>query len=242
MTVLTHERATVRDAEREAPLFVEDLARYRFAAQYVADRAVLDIACGSGYGSALLRDEGRARTVYGYDCCAAPLMVAMRHHAHHAIFFGQAAAEAIPAKDHSLDVAVSLETFEHVKAPMRLLAELRRVLKPDGLAIISTPVNESEGRFSPENPFHVREYSSAEFQGLVATAFPCVEIYSQLTDYADGLPPALQALPRGFRWTVRTLMGLPGRHAIFSRIVRGVDPRAAYQIAVAHGTVTEKLS
>ena len=156
---------------------VEHRQRYNWAAQHCSGRHVLDVACGVGYGSAMLCEAGAASVVavdLAFDAIAAngderqPL-------------FTNANACALPFGDHTFDVVVSFETIEHVPEPERLLKEIRRVLKPSGTCVCSSPNRD----FQPfagekeENPFHISEMSFAEFDQLFTKYFSVTERFSQ---------------------------------------------------------------
>src|SRR5438093_11285431 len=115
---MTHERAPITDiAAADGSIFVEDIERYRFASQYVADKRVVDIACGTGYGSAMLVELGRAKLVHGLDASDVAIVHAAGTYRSPQLRFALAKAEKIPMPDASFDVGVSMETFEHLSTP-----------------------------------------------------------------------------------------------------------------------------
>jgi ubiquinone/menaquinone biosynthesis C-methylase UbiE len=131
------------------------------------EHRVLDIACGYGFGSARL--AGSVREVVGADLDEATICrVTERYAALANLSFTAANALAMPFADASFDAVVSFETIEHLEAPL-FLSEVRRVLKPGGLFIMSTPQN-AIGHV-PVNPHHVIEYSLAGIQAVVAPFF-----------------------------------------------------------------------
>ena len=242
---MTHERVPIFGMS-DSQEFVEDFERYRFASRYVAGKRVVDLACGTGYGAEMLVRDGKAIVVYAIDASHDAIMEAAAVYRSRAIKFLTGTAERIPLPDASVDVAVSMETFEHLRQPQRLLEEFRRVLVPNGLLVISTPRNDTESRLQPDNPFHVREYSAAEFRQSLEGVFPSIIVWSQFVDYTDDTPAALGApdsfirkVGRAVIWTsvrrkLRRAVGSRGRARSGSRIVEGEDARAAYQIAVCH--------
>src|SRR5438094_2398117 len=242
---MTHERGPITDSSAQsASVFVEDVERYRFASQFVAGKRVLDIACGTGYGAELLVRVGHALLVHAIDGSDEAIVQAAGTFRLPQLRFQRGKAEQIPVADGSVDVAVSMETFEHLQAPQLFLHELRRVLVPDGFLIISTPRNDSDTRYHPANPYHVREYSATEFRNALEAVFKSVTMWSQLTDYEDDTPAvfvskqsplgkfARTIVPLPARRWLRESMGFRGLQPKYSRIVEGEDPRAAYQIAV----------
>lgn len=156
-----------------------DVVRYEFAGSYVKGKNVLDIACGNGYGTIMLLKSG-ASEVYGVDL-EKNIIAALRekYSSIKNLFFNEGSAYEIPFPNDFFDTVVSIETLEHLQNPKIFLKEVNRVLKPNGLVILSTPLNESETRFSPSNPFHVREYNLAEFKDLLKFYFIEIDLFFQ---------------------------------------------------------------
>ena len=148
--------------------------RYAFARRYAAGKRVLDVACGEGYGSALL--AGVAGAVTGIDIDAGAIAHARQSYAALAnISFAEGSASMLPLADASVDVVVSFETIEHLPRAdqPRMLAEIARVLAADGVLVMSAPnpVEYSAAR-NYRNPFHLHEPDRAELAALVGGAFP----------------------------------------------------------------------
>lgn len=240
------ERVLVTDLALERN-HLEDFTRYHFACGYVTGKRVLDVACGSGYGSALLWREGGASCVIGADASWEALQAARRFEAPGHVAFALGPAEQLPFSDGEFEAIVSMETLEHLRNPRAFLRELGRVLRADGQAVISTPLNNSEGRYRPDNPHHCREYSASEFLGLLRDVFQQAELFSQLSDYGyDPLWAPLEKV-RGCSWVrqaaavvvpatirrgLRRTTGSKGRQLAASRVIPGYRDEAAYQIAV----------
>ncbi len=156
-------------------LFREHEERYIFAGQYVSGKDVLDVACGTGVGASFLREAG-ARSVWGLDID--PDAIAFAKGRYRDCEFAQSDATDLCLPDSSVDVVVSFETLEHLKDQRKFLMECRRVLRPGGTLICSTP-NLGISRWGAGNPFHVREFSPMEFKELVEGAFSSVELFAQ---------------------------------------------------------------
>ena len=94
--------------------------------------------------------------------------------------FRQADCAALPFADASFDAVVSFETIEHIVAQEPFLDEIRRVLRPDGLLILSCP-NKAEysDRLGVTNEFHVRELYRDELAALIAPRFAHALWYGQ---------------------------------------------------------------
>ena len=153
--------------------------RYHFTAPLVAGLDVLDVACGEGYGSALLAT--RAATVIGADIAQTAVDHARARYAAVAnLGFRQADCAALPFAAASFDAVVSFETIEHIVAQEPFLDEIRRVLRPDGLLILSCP-NKAEysDRLGVANEFHVRELYRDELAALIVPRFAHAVWYGQ---------------------------------------------------------------
>ena len=156
--------------------------RYAFAQTLARGRRVLDVACGEGYGSALLATS--ALSVTGIDLSDEAVRHASACYggAHTNLRFLQASAAALPMDDHSVDLIVSFETIEHLpqslQAPM--IAEFARVLTADGILILSSPNRpEYSPPGTPPNPFHVYEMDRQELKELLTPFFPSQRWLSQ---------------------------------------------------------------
>ena len=155
--------------------------RYAFARAFVDGRRVLDAACGEGYGSALL--GAAALHVTGVDIDAHTLAHARSVYADRAnVEFIEGSAAALPLPDACVDVVVSFETIEHLQAAdqPRMLSEFARVLRPDGLLIVSSPNRpEYSDARNHVNPFHLHELDRDELAQLIEPHFPAWHWYRQ---------------------------------------------------------------
>jgi SAM-dependent methyltransferase len=160
-------------------IWYEHWHRYHFAAPIVAGRKVLDIACGAGYGSALLARGGTRVT--GADISQAAIDHARDRYASvPGLEFRQADCAALPFPDASFDAVVSFETVEHIASQEAFLDEIRRVLRPGGLVVLSCPNKvEYTDKRGATNEFHVRELYRDELAALIAPRFPHSAWYGQ---------------------------------------------------------------
>lgn len=153
--------------------------RYAFALSLARGRRVLDAACGEGYGSAMLARE--AAEVVGVDVDGTAVAHAAQRYTLPNLHFSQADCtrlDELPAA--SFDLVVSIETLEHVADQERMLDGFRRLLRDDGLLLISSPdkATYSDAR-GFVNEFHVRELYRNEFEDLLAQRFPVRRLYGQ---------------------------------------------------------------
>jgi ubiquinone/menaquinone biosynthesis C-methylase UbiE len=173
----------------DGEIWYEHWHRYHFAAPLVRGLQVLDIACGEGYGSALLASS--AAHVIGVDAAADIVAHARRRYgALPNIEFRDGRCEAIPAPDSSIDAVVSFETIEHIPAPEKLVDEALRVVRPEGLFIVSTPNKEIySDRRGYRNEFHLREMYRDEFVAILRARFAHIALFGQRVDAYSAIWP-----------------------------------------------------
>jgi SAM-dependent methyltransferase len=170
-------------------IWVEHWHRYHFASRWCAGKRVLDVACGEGYGTALLARH--AAHVTGVDISAEAIAHARGRYASLAnAEFMEASCTALPLDDASVDVAVSLETIEHITAQAEFIGELARVLKPGGVLVLSCPNKlEYSDKRGVTNEFHVKELYRDELASLVASRLPEVAWYGQRPSFFSVIAP-----------------------------------------------------
>ena len=192
-------------AEREQALSrVENESRYHWATEVVREREVLDAACGTGHGTAALAAAGAGRAV-GVDIAEQAILDAREQ-------FGAAAQfeigdlHELPFAPGSFDVAICFETLAHVRDPDRALDELRRVLRADGLLLVSVP---NAAQYPPGNPAHLQEFQRGELEQALGERFANVRLYGQqahiVSLIADDAAPARGAEERDLSARVRRL-------------------------------------
>ena len=133
---------------------------YELASKWVYG-LTLDIACGSGFGCRMLADVA---IIHGADIDPNVLPSATG--------FFVADVTNMGGEDNYYDCITSMETFEHVDGD-KFLSEIKRVLKPGGTFVMSTPQN-CMGHI-PVNAQHVREYSLEELTEKVGEYFDIQE-------------------------------------------------------------------
>jgi SAM-dependent methyltransferase len=152
----------------------EHAARYWWASQLAGGLAVLDAGCGAGYGTALLAmsqparliavdisDEAVELTRAAVDGGAEVLVSDVRE---------------LPLDDDVVDLVVCFEVIEHMDRRAETLREFARVLRPDGLLLISSP---NRNEYPAGNEHHVYEYTPDEFEREIGAVFPNVRLYRQ---------------------------------------------------------------
>ena len=159
-------------------LWAEHVARYAFAARFASQKNVLDLGCGTGYGTAHLAHF--ASSAVGVDLAPEAIAYAESHYS--TAKFLQCSAAAVPFPPASFDLITAFEVIEHLPDWHSLLVEARRVLRATGLLIVSTPNQryyaETRAKAGP-NPFHSHEFEYAEFRAALGEFFPHVQILFQ---------------------------------------------------------------
>jgi ubiquinone/menaquinone biosynthesis C-methylase UbiE len=174
---------------RDDYISIQHIERYRFACKLLhPDQTILDIACGYGYGTFLMSNHGCK--VIGADIDADA--VAQAKNIWRNCEFIHADALNLPFEDATFDAVVTFETIEHVEDEERFLSEMKRVLKPGGLFICSTP----NIRYTAHPPYHLKEYTPDEFFKLIKAFFIDVERYAQYFTRMDRIKDL-------FHWYVR---------------------------------------
>lgn len=135
---------------------------------------VLDVGFGEGYGSSILASAGAEYLGLEVD------QAAVEHgRARYRLAFEMYDGHTIPAAEGSFDLVVSFQVIEHLDEPEPWLKEIRRVLRPGGTAIFTTPnrAHRLEDGERPWNRYHVREFAAGELRELLQRSFADVRVY-----------------------------------------------------------------
>jgi ubiquinone/menaquinone biosynthesis C-methylase UbiE len=171
---------------------VEHLHRYAIANDFIEGKVVLDIASGEGYGSNILAKK--ALKVIGVDIDIESIKNANEKYIKNNLKYIVGSADNIPIESNSIDVVVSFETIEHHNKHDEMLLEIKRVLKKDGLLVMSSPDKKNYSDIPNfKNKFHVKELYFDEFEELVKKHFDFSDFYVQkafnlnsiVADFAD---------------------------------------------------------
>ncbi|MDX1980818.1 MAG: methyltransferase domain-containing protein [Bryobacteraceae bacterium] len=178
MAEFTGER--VIPGQVDADLWNEHYARYLFASRLARGRRVVDLGSGSGYGTAALAES--AAHVTGVEISDEAVRYAAERYASPKVEFVNASATETGLEKGSYDLVVAFEVIEHLSNWADLLREAKRLLKPSGQLIISTPNRDyyaESRRLAGPNPYHEHEFDFAEFDQALRELFPHVSLFTQ---------------------------------------------------------------
>jgi SAM-dependent methyltransferase len=148
------------------PSWQRHVACYALSEPFLPDGRIVDVGCGIGHSYRLL---GPRETV-GVDVDPESLAGQERETV-------VADMRELPFPDGSFDGAISVHSIEHVPDPERAVAEMRRVLKPGGVAAVATPNRLTFARADEIiDPYHYVEFDPRELERLLAPAFESVEV------------------------------------------------------------------
>ncbi len=162
------------------PWFQEHIARYHKLTEYELGQYVLDIACGSGYGTNFISTV--ADRVLGVDQSDITIMENRgKFSSNDKLEFEAGNAENLSLSSDLFNTVVSFETIEHLQHPEAFLGEVQRVLRLGGLFFLSTPnaliTKPTNG--IPKNPYHIREYTPEELHYMLSQYFEVLSMYGQ---------------------------------------------------------------
>jgi len=143
---------------------------YKYAKTLLANRhSVVEIGCGEGYGTRVLSET--CERVVGFDVSEEAVNHANSKYSNDRCEFRLYDGSRLPVADGDFDAAVSFQVIEHVHADANFVREAYRVIKDNGLLIVTTPnrLHRLKAGQKPWNGYHVREYDSdglAELLGV----------------------------------------------------------------------------
>lgn len=161
----------------------DHVARYDWACEFIDRSVVLDAACGTGYGSAILADAG-ALHVTAMDRSGEALESGWKHWNRRRLVWRLHDLETeIDSWGELWDLVVSFETIEHLKDPVPFLTGLVRCSR---MLLASVPnesvIPKTPGRF----PHHYRHYTREQFNDLLES---CGWTVTEHLGQADAVGP-----------------------------------------------------
>jgi SAM-dependent methyltransferase len=199
MSVFTTEIASDVIAS-DNPIHQRLLKAYYLSLDYISGD-VLEVGCGEGRGVELVAPA--AKTFTGIDKIQGVIEMLEQKFPK-----GKFKQMHIPPfsglPDNAFDTVISFQVIEHIKDDLGYLAEIKRVLKPGGKALITTPnIKMSLSR----NPWHIREYTADELESLAKKIFDNVRMKGitgneKVLEYYEGNKISVEKM---MRWDILNL-------------------------------------
>ncbi|MFZ2126035.1 MAG: class I SAM-dependent methyltransferase [Candidatus Microsaccharimonas sp.] len=151
--------------------------RYLTIKRLCKGKVVVDMACGTGYGVDIISDV--AKKVIGLDVDEESIRQCQKKYSKPNLSFAVGDATSMDLPDKSVDVFVSCETIEHLSATdqKKFVAEIRRVLRDDGVVVMTTPNKTRTDNFETKNPFHIKELYPKELLRLMKDKFKFQKLF-----------------------------------------------------------------
>lgn len=189
--VLTEERVIPKAMNPKNGILMEHIARYEFAKQFVRGR-VLDLSCGVGYAVPILMGDSKKpvlKEYVGVDIDRKTIEYARKNYSHPKASFvvGDVCDPGLYCHLGLFDSIVSFETIEHLEEDYDFIKNIITLLKPGGVALISTPFGRGRG-IKCSNPYHVHQCTEEEFKHLLSP-FWHIRMYHQLDECIEDPVP-----------------------------------------------------
>lgn len=166
-------------SQEEYLTYLRHFFAYKLADEKISSgSSILEIGCGSGYGTKLLSKN--AEKIIGLDVDKKTVEQISKKNGSEKCIFEFYDGMKIPYKDESFDAVVSFQVIEHIKDDKNIIKEISRVLRPGGILLMATPnriFRLVEYGQKSSNKFHIREYSFREFKNLLGNAFSDINIF-----------------------------------------------------------------
>jgi SAM-dependent methyltransferase len=158
---------TSEDIPSDNPIHQRLLKPYLSSLEYITGN-VLEIGCGEGRGIARILERTSHYTAIDK---IAPVLEALKIKYPQGTFLHGHIPPLPMLRENTYDVVISFQVIEHIGDDALFLEEISRVLKPGGIALITTP---NRPKSLTRNPWHVREYTAAELTNLATPYFSSI--------------------------------------------------------------------
>lgn len=146
------------------------IRRYELVKRFLKEGSILDLGCGLGWGTNFLSSKGE---IIGLDLNIEVVRAAReRYNNNKKVIFVVGDATKLPFKNEVFDSVSSIENIEHVKESSKYLEEVNRILKGNGVLVLTTPnqdclsirLAKKFGIKIDKNPYHIKEFNSNDLK------------------------------------------------------------------------------
>jgi 2-polyprenyl-3-methyl-5-hydroxy-6-metoxy-1,4-benzoquinol methylase len=169
----TGERMMPTRADEVSVVFSRHKFTYEYIQQYTGNRTVIDVGCGTGYGSRILSEN--AREVIGIDLNNEAIAYCRENYKSENLSFVQSDVFSLN-EERKYDIAVTLQVIEHVDNVSEFCDKLKSIVKEGGGVFISTPNIPVDQKIRNKNSYHVNEMTYPEFKKILENKFKNVTI------------------------------------------------------------------
>ena len=158
--------------------YYHHLSKYVFAAKFANGKDILEVGCGTGYGSSYLLKKA-ARSVVAGDYSEIGLKLAVANFRKDKLEFIRLDGEHLPLANFSFDLVISFGVVDHLDDPEAYISECLRVLRPGGIFMCSATNRKLIRPFFTRRPidlWHKTEFTAEELSQLISKYFPSIEI------------------------------------------------------------------
>ncbi len=216
----------------------------------IAPERILDIGCGTGYFTRLLRGKYKHSTIVAADLSEAMMQATRRSHARRMPWRGRhlhavADAVALPFKAGSFDLVSSNLTMQWVANPQQMLKEMRRVLAPGGLMLFSTfgrrtltELRQTLAHIEPERAGHVLPFPDVTTLGDALTRLPVETPVTDADLFTLTYPDAI-SLMRELKGLGASASAIRGRKSgLYGRaLIRRIEQEYSARHSVGEGKI-----
>ena len=151
------------------PLHHRLLSAYVFSQKYI-NGDVLELGCGEGRGIDIILSKSKSFTAIDkIKDVIEKLSLKYKDN----VFISSNFPPLVDIEDNSFDTVISFQVIEHIQDDTQYISEIERILRPGGVALITTP---NIKMTLTRNPWHVREYTSEELNNLCSKYFSKVDV------------------------------------------------------------------
>jgi len=236
----TGERILPTQKDEVSIVFSRHKFAYEYVQQFVENKTVIDVGCGTGYGCKIFAEK--ATIVYGIDHDKEAISYCKQKYPAPNITYIEMDINST-VLDRQFDIATAFQVIEHIQNLSKFIERLKQIVKPNGVIFISTPNVKQPQKGKVQNPFHFNEMNYVQFRKLISDNFSSFEILGVAYGTSNRIRHLLGKLPFykwGKRLNRKSKFKKIAVHALdltsFTIINSQVEEKSADLLAVCHNT------